>query len=138
MDGAISRLRISFFSVAVVLSLGCDIRGAQSQSASSGDDYSNRIEPIFANRCVACHSCYNAPCQLNLQTYWGLARGANKLNVYDRSRIKSVSPTRLDIDGRSVSDWRARGFFDVLGATVPVGNLIRLAREAESRNASAL
>jgi len=116
MNDTLRCLRISCLLVAAVLSVNCDVRLANSQSASSSvDEYSDRIEPIFSRRCVACHSCYNAPCQLNLQSYSGLARGANQLNVYDRSRVKSVSPSRLDIDGHSPSDWRARGFFDVLG-----------------------
>jgi hypothetical protein len=51
-----------------------------------------------------------------LQNYSGLVRGANKLNVYDRSRLRSVAPSRLDIDGHNVSDWRAKGFFGVVGA----------------------
>jgi hypothetical protein len=63
-----------------------DIRSANSQPAPAGDEYTARIQPIFNSRCIACHSCYNAPCQLNLQGYSGLARGATKLNVYDRSR----------------------------------------------------
>ncbi len=97
-----------------ILALIGGIRNANSQPAPAIDDYTTRIQPIFDNRCIACHSCYNAPCQLNLQSHSGLARGATKLNVYDRSRAKSVAPSRLNIDGRSVSDWRAKGFFDVV------------------------
>jgi hypothetical protein len=67
------------------------------------------IQPIFDNRCVSCHSCFNAPCQLNLQSYSGLARGATKLKVYDGSRPKSVAPTRLDIDGHTIADWQQKG-----------------------------
>jgi hypothetical protein len=109
------RFRIGFFIAAVTLFLvGC-IQNARAQSAPAGDEYDTRIQPIFDNRCVACHSCFNAPCQLNLQAYSGLTRGAAKLNVYDGSRPKSVVPTRLDIDGHTVADWRAKGFFDVVG-----------------------
>jgi hypothetical protein len=101
---------------AAILSLSGLIRSANSQPAPASDEYTARIQPIFNSRCIACHSCYNAPCQLNLQSYSGLARGANKLNVYDRSRLKSVAPSRLDIDGRSLTDWRANDFFDALAA----------------------
>jgi len=107
-----------------ILALAGGIRSANSQAAAAGDDYTTRIQPIFDSRCIACHSCYNAPCQLNLQSYSGLARGATKLNIYDRSRTKSVAPSRLDIDGRSVSDWRAKGFFDVIGGTEPARTLL--------------
>src|ERR1700686_5678678 len=111
------RLGIYFMLAAIPMLLTIGIRSADSQPAPASDDYTSRIQPIFDSRCVACHSCYNAPCQLNLQSYSGLARGANKLNVYDRSRLKSVAPSRLDIDGRSVADWRAQDFFDVVGGT---------------------
>ena len=68
---------------AMILHVTGGVRSAKSQPASASDDYSTHIQPIFDNRCVACHSCYNAPCQLNLQSYSGLTRGATKLNVYD-------------------------------------------------------
>ena len=114
-----NRLRTCSLFAVILLSLNGGLRAANSQSALTGDDYSTRIQPIFTNRCIACHSCYNAPCQLNLQSYSGLARGATKLNVYDRSRLESIAPSRPDIDGHSVSDWRARGFFEVVGKTTP-------------------
>ena len=118
------RLCVGFFVAAANLSLIGGIQSAHAQSAPERDDYYTRIQPIFDNRCVACHSCFNAPCQLNLQSYSGLARGATKLNVYDASRPKSVAPTRLDIDGRSVADWRAKGFFDVVGDSDPARTLL--------------
>ena len=116
MNGVTSCLRLCCFMVAAALTLVCGLPAAKAQTASSGDEYSSRIEPIFTSRCVACHSCYNAPCQLNLQSYSGAIRGANRLNVYDRSRLESVAPTRLDIDGHTAADWRSKGFFDVLDA----------------------
>ena len=72
-------LRIFCLLAAMILTDG--IRSAHSQPAPARDDYTARIQPIFDNRCVACHSCYNAPCQLNLQNYSGLTRGATRLNV---------------------------------------------------------
>jgi hypothetical protein len=113
------RLGMYCLLAAMILPLTVGVRTANSQPSSAGDDYTARIQPIFNNRCIACHSCYNAPCQLNLQNHSGLARGATKLNVYDRARANSVAPTRLDIDGHSVADWRGKGFFDVVGGTDP-------------------
>ncbi len=109
---------------AMILQVTGGMPSANSQPASVSDDYTTHIQPIFDNRCVACHSCYNAPCQLNLQNHSGLTRGATKLNIYDRSRLKSVAPSRLDVDGHSVSDWRAKGFFDVVGGTEPAQTLL--------------
>ena len=124
VDGVMVCCRIFCLLAAMLLPLIAGIPSAQAQPAPAGDDYTARIQPIFDNRCVACHSCYNAPCQLNLQNYSGLTRGATRLNVYDGSRPKSVAPTRLDIDGRSVSDWRAKGFFDVVGNADPAHTLL--------------
>ncbi len=119
-----NRLRLYCLLAVTIIPLAGGIRGANSQPAPASDDYTARIQPIFNNRCIACHSCFNAPCQLNLQSYSGLARGATKLNVYDRSRASSVAPTRLDIDGHSVSDWRAKGFFGVAGGADPARTLL--------------
>jgi hypothetical protein len=76
-------------------------------------EYREKIQPIFDNRCIACHSCLNGPCQLNLQNYDNFARGATHKNVYDGLRIDSVVPTRPGIDAKKVVDWRKLGFYDV-------------------------
>ena len=112
------------FIVVVNLSVLGHVHRAHAQSAPEHGGYYTRIQSIFDNRCIACHSCYNAPCQLNLQTYSGLTRGATKLNVYQGSRPTSVAPTRLDIDGHSAADWRAKGFFDVVGDNDPARTLL--------------
>jgi hypothetical protein len=130
------RLRVFCLLTAVILHLTGGIPSSNSQPASASDHYTTHVQPIFDNRCVACHSCYNAPCQLNLQSDSGLARGATKLNVYDRSRLKSVAPSRLDIDGRSVSDWRAKGFFDVVGGTKPAQTLLMQLLNVRARHPS--
>ena len=76
--------------------------------------YFNDVKPILDSRCVACHSCYDSPCQLKLNSVEGLTRGATKNPVYDHQRIKAVEPTRLFIDEISTSAWRKKEFFSVL------------------------
>ena len=44
-------------------------------------DYWQEVKPILDNRCVVCHSCYDAPCQLKLTAIEGIERGANKSKV---------------------------------------------------------
>ena len=88
------------------------------------DEYTRIIQPIFDGRCISCHSCNNAPCQLNLQSGTGVSRGATSRNVYDRFRPHSVAPTRLDIDASTVPQWRAKGFFDVTSAGDPARALL--------------
>jgi hypothetical protein len=68
----------------------------------------------FDRRCVVCHGCYDAPCQLKLSSWDGVARGATKAQVYDTTRLREAKPTRLDIDAHSVEEWRAKGFHPVL------------------------
>jgi hypothetical protein len=68
----------------------------------------------FEQRCVVCHGCYDAPCQLKLSSWDGIARGATKQKVYEASRFREAPPTRLNIDAQSVEQWRAKSFFPVL------------------------
>ncbi|MFS7182875.1 hypothetical protein AB6846_22380 [Serratia proteamaculans] len=60
--------------------------------------YTRDIQPIFTEKCVACHACYDSACQLNLGSGEGAARGASKLPVYDGERSQASQPTRLFYD----------------------------------------
>lgn len=77
-------------------------------------DYQQHIKPILDKKCVVCHACFDAPCQLVLSHEEGLIRGANKLPVYNGLRTAPVEPTRLFIDASNNTQWRQRGFFSVL------------------------
>lgn len=77
-------------------------------------DYWQEVRPLLDQRCVSCHACYDAPCQLNLTSYAGLTRGANPAVVYSGARLVADAPTRLGIDARSTVGWRQRDFFPVL------------------------
>jgi hypothetical protein len=68
----------------------------------------------FDRRCVVCHGCYDAPCQLKLSSWDGVARGATKEKIYDTTRLREASPTRLNIDAHELGEWRAKDFFPVL------------------------
>ncbi|WP_246845916.1 fatty acid cis/trans isomerase [Bdellovibrio sp. ZAP7] len=101
----------------------CLCSGALAAETLSEDLFTHKIQPLFDNRCLACHSCFNAPCQLNLQNFDGFARGANKLNVYDGTRSKSVEPSRIWIDAKSTKEWREKGFFTVHNSIEPEKNI---------------
>ncbi|MEZ4331542.1 MAG: fatty acid cis/trans isomerase [Myxococcota bacterium] len=72
------------------------------------------VKPVLDRRCVVCHSCYNAPCQLKLDAFEGVERGGSKRAVYDPARLAAVRPTRLFVDAHSVAAWRKRDFHSVL------------------------
>ncbi len=76
--------------------------------------YTDDIKPILDSRCVVCHACYDAPCQLKLNSFAGLDRGASKQPVYDGDRMEPASPTRLFIDAATTAAWRTKGFYPVL------------------------
>lgn len=88
-----------------------------SGAARAGNiSYSKDIQPIFTDKCVACHACYDSPCQLNLSAAEGAQRGANKLPVYDGTRTKAQAPTRLFLDAHGADAWRRKDFWSVLDA----------------------
>ena len=72
------------------------------------------VQPVLEKRCVVCHGCYDAPCQLKLTSYEGLMRGANARKVYDGARIKADQPTRLGIDATTTEEWRDKDFHPVV------------------------
>ena len=76
--------------------------------------YHKDVKPIIDSRCVACHGCYDAPCQLKLSSFEGLDRGASKEQVYDAKLFKSRDPTRLFIDASTTAEWRNKDFSPVL------------------------
>lgn len=79
-----------------------------------GNHYDTQVKPIIENRCVVCHGCYDAPCQLKLTSPQGIDRGASKDSVYDGTRILALDPTRLGVDASSTFEWRLKDFHPVL------------------------
>lgn len=84
-------------------------------SLSSGQVAFDRdVKPILDQRCVVCHGCYDAPCQLKLENAAALDRGASKQVIFDGGRLESMAPTRMGVDAATTADWRAKGFYPVL------------------------
>lgn len=84
------------------------------QLAPNEVDYWTDIKPVLESRCVVCHACYDAPCQLKLSSIEGIERGASSEVVYQQSRLTSAQPTRLFEDAQTVEEWRTLGFHPVL------------------------
>lgn len=131
-----SRLRIrralTLLGVAAVLG-GCAVAAKQAEKrwqAEYGDssprsrqvaalpeasiDYWTQVKPILETRCVACHACYDASCQLKTTAIEGIERGVTKEATYDVSRLAPAPPARLFEDAQSVPEWRKRGYHSVL------------------------
>ena len=53
------------------------------------------VKPILDSRCVVCHACYDAPCQLKLGSMEGIERGATTVKVYDGKRQQETNERYL-------------------------------------------
>ncbi|WP_254442406.1 fatty acid cis/trans isomerase [Ruegeria arenilitoris] len=99
-----------------VVSIGLFTLDARAQGTTSpavqGQSLAD-VKSIMDRRCVVCHSCYDAPCQLKLTSPAGVQRGASKQAVYHTERLTDAQPTRLGIDAQTVPEWRALGFHTV-------------------------
>jgi hypothetical protein len=105
-------LQSRFLSLAILLwSLGIATASADSLATRAGD--------IMEQRCMVCHGCYDAPCQLKLEARAGLERGASKAVVYDGARLRAAEMTRLFDDGFTERQWRKKGFYPVVDQDNP-------------------
>lgn len=103
--------RVLFGSLLLLLSFT-----AAAGNPTPAISYARDIQPIFTEKCVACHACYDSPCQLNLGSGEGAARGASKLSVYDGERRQAADPTRLFYDASGQRAWQRKGFYSVIDA----------------------
>ncbi|TNF36691.1 MAG: 9-hexadecenoic acid cis-trans isomerase [Gammaproteobacteria bacterium] len=83
-------------------------------AAGKDPEYHRDIRPLIETRCTVCHGCYDAPCQLKLDAYAGVERGASKAKVYDGTRLLAANLTRLFVDASNTGEWRDKGFSPVL------------------------
>jgi len=86
---------------------------------STRDIYLNKVKPVLDNRCVVCHACYDASCQLKLSSPAGIDRGASKELVYNAS-VFTREPSRLFVDADTTEEWRERDFYPVLNERAPI------------------
>jgi len=93
----------------------------------AGQSYAQTIQPILDRRCVVCHACYDAPCQLKTTSWEGIVRGASKTPVYNATRLLADPPSRLYEDASKASEWRSRDFFAVVNEHEPTAEANRTA-----------
>lgn len=83
------------------------------------EHFNQIIKPIIENRCVVCHGCFDAPCQLKMENMTGLGRGASKAKVYNGERLLTAKEghslsTLKKVDKEKIQSFRQEGFFPVL------------------------
>lgn len=76
-------------------------------------EYWHDVRPLLEQRCTVCHGCYDAPCQQNLTSWDGIARGSNAELVYT-NRLHAVEPMRLFVDAQTPEEWRKKKFNPIL------------------------
>ncbi|MFV1871858.1 MAG: fatty acid cis/trans isomerase [Oleiphilus sp.] len=141
MFSSLSFKRLSQLSLVSVVLYGCAVLAERQLNEQWGEpqvqnrvvyedvvgvpEYHRDIQPIFNQRCVVCHACYDAACQLKLSSFEGVDRGATKAPVYDGTRLLAAQPSRLLVDAKDTLEWRQRGYFPVLNerAQTPEANL---------------
>ncbi len=119
-----SFMTLVWLSMALTIVLGT----SPYSSAQADVDWTD-VKPILDHRCVVCHSCYDAPCQLKLTVPEGLIRGGSKDAIYHTERLSDAQPTRLGIDAQTVSGWRGLGFHPVTGEPTAPANTTNLLAE---------
>jgi hypothetical protein len=87
--------------------------------------FRDEIRPVRERRCIVCHGCCDARCQLELDAWWVIARGTSEALVYDAIRLDEAAPTGLFIDAQRPSQWRRMGPTAVLNerSSSPENNL---------------
>jgi hypothetical protein len=133
----VSAMRLAFGLLLTAASLGLacshvaepDFPPLPGAAETAPVSYREQVRPVLERRCVVCHGCYDAPCQLLLSSHAGLERGASREAVYHSDRLLPMQPTRLFVDAKSSAQWRQRDFFSVLenaGVAGPDALLIRM------------
>jgi hypothetical protein len=108
----------------ILLSAGCAKKPPEPimvQVPTRPIDYLQEIKPVLDKRCAVCHSCYNSPCQLKLNSFEGVDRGGSKKAVYNATRLNTMDPTRLFTDAVTTEEWRNKNFHTVTESTAEVG-----------------
>ena len=96
-----------------------EVRDRQAPVVSAqAQHFINEVKPIIDNRCVVCHACYDAPCQLKMSSVEGIDRGASKALVYQGTRLTASAPTRLFEDALTTQEWRDADFHPVLNERI--------------------
>ena len=104
----------NLYGTAAPINRATNITQQQTTPAQPVEFFQHQVNPILESRCVVCHACYDAPCQLKMTSSQGIERGASKEVVYEGTRLLAAQPNRLFMDAFEPAQWRERGFYPVL------------------------
>lgn len=82
------------------------------KAGSTTPSYTKDVQPLFNQRCVACHGCIGSPCNLKLSSFRAVERGALGKNPYS-VHFEPYARTGMDVV-QTTAQWRKRGFYPVL------------------------
>ncbi|HAN29192.1 MAG TPA: hypothetical protein DCP75_16025, partial [Haliea salexigens] len=63
------------------------VLGLLSSAVVGAESLASQAHQLIEQRCVVCHACYDAPCQLKMEAHEGLVRGGSQTLVYDSTRL---------------------------------------------------
>mgnify|MGYP006182235563 CR=1 FL=1 len=115
----------------VMLALTALLALPRPSSDGGGPVSFDQVLPIIQARCVSCHACYDAPCQLNLASYAGITRGASLvLAPKVEAPIRHIEFVSLSQDRSLVVLVFANGHVENRLFTPPPGHTPSSMREA--------
>ena len=77
--------------------------------ASTSATYAGEIQPLFDNRCIACHGCIGSPCNVKLSSFRGVERGGFGKNPYSM-HFDAVPRTGMDVHATTEGLAQGRAF----------------------------
>lgn len=98
-----------------MLSLGCSEKSKVVPVGSppgTSVTYSSEIQPLFDNRCIACHGCIGSACNVKLSSFRGVERGGFGENPY-AMRFGAAPRTGMDVHA-TTEEWRNVGFYPIV------------------------
>jgi hypothetical protein len=79
---------------------------------SASVTYASEIQPLFDNRCIACHGCIGSACNVKLSSFRGVERGGFGENPY-AMHFDTVPRTGMDVHA-TTEGWRKQGFYPIV------------------------
>ena len=84
----------------------------ESVAPGTSPTYASEVQPLFDNRCIACHGCLGSPCNVKLSSFRAVDRGGFGKNPYS-THLEDSPRTGMEVVS-TTTEWRERGFYPVV------------------------